>query len=152
MNISTILVPIDFSDVSTKVVRMADELARAFGSRIVLLYVTEPEPEFVGFEPGPQSVRMAVARDFAAEHQRLEEFKSLISGEGKDVLALHIQGPLVEKVLSQAKEQDASMIVMGSHGHGALYSLLVGSVTSGVLKSATCPVVVVPADKSTAAQ
>jgi len=37
------------------------------------------------------------------------------------------------------------MIVMGSHGHGALYELLVGSITQGVLKAAKCPVVVVPA-------
>jgi nucleotide-binding universal stress UspA family protein len=150
MNISTILVPVDFSDVTMKVVRMAAEMARAFGSRIVLLHVSEPEPEFVGFEPGPQSVRVGVARDFKMEHQRLEELKQTLTKEGRDVLALHIQGPLVEKVLSQAAEHGAGMIVMGSHGHGALYTLLVGSVTSGVLKSAACPVVVVPADKRTA--
>jgi nucleotide-binding universal stress UspA family protein len=34
---------------------------------------------------------------------------------------------------------------MGSHGHGALFEFLVGSVTNGVLKSAKCPVLVVPA-------
>ena len=58
---------------------------------------------------------------------------------------LHIQGPIVEKILHEAGEQQADMIVIGSHGHGALYDLLVGTVTQGVIKSATCPVVVVPA-------
>jgi len=38
--------------------------------------------------------------------------------------------------------------VMGSHGHGAVYNLLVGSVTAGVLKSAKCPVLVVPSKKA----
>jgi hypothetical protein len=40
------------------------------------------------------------------------------------------------------------MIVMGSHGHGALFNLLMGTVCNGVLRKARCPVVVVPARTS----
>jgi len=148
MNLQTILVPVDFSDVTDKVVQTANELARAFGSRLVLLHVSEPEPDFIGFEPGPQSVRVGVAREFKAEHQRLEELKQSLAGEGREVLALHIQGSMAEKILHEAEVQGAGMIVMGSHGRGALYTLLVGSVTSGVLKSARCPVLVVPSERS----
>jgi len=50
----------------------------------------------------------------------------------------------VDKILREAREQNAGLIVMGSHGHGALYELLIGSVTQGVMKSAQCPVVIVP--------
>ena len=60
-----------------------------------------------------------------------------------DVLYLH--NMVVDKILQEAKKLDASLIVMGSHGHGALYHLLVGSVTEGVLKGTACPVLVVPA-------
>lgn len=144
MNLQTILVPVDFSDVTGKVVKTASELARAFGSRMVLLHVSEPEPDFVGFEPGPQSVRVGVARELKAEHAQLDELKQSLTGEGREVLAFHIQGPIAEKILQEAETHQAGMIVLGSHGHGALYSLLVGSVTSGVLKSARCPVLVVP--------
>ncbi len=63
---------------------------------------------------------------------------------------MHIQGPLTEKVLHQAEEQNADLIVMGSHGHGALYHFLVGSVTAGVVRGAKCPVLVVPAVASPA--
>ncbi len=148
MNLQTILVPVDFSDVTVKVVKAATDLARAFGSRMVLLHISEPEPDFVGFEPGPQSVRVGVARDFRAEHVQLEELKGAITAEGMDVLALHIQGPTAEKILQEAETYQAGLIVMGSHGHGALYSLLVGSATSGVLKSAKCPVLVVPSESA----
>ncbi|MEO8353471.1 MAG: universal stress protein, partial [Chthoniobacteraceae bacterium] len=48
-------------------------------------------------------------------------------------------------------EHGADMIVMGSHGHGSFYELLVGSVTSGVLRDARCPVLVVPAKEVKAA-
>ncbi|RYG25242.1 MAG: universal stress protein, partial [Burkholderiales bacterium] len=57
MNIQTILVPVDFSDVTPKVVAAAAAFAQPFGANLVLLYVSEPEPDFVGFEPGPQAVR-----------------------------------------------------------------------------------------------
>ena len=141
----TILVPVDFSDISTRVVDTARAFAQALGGRLVLLHVSEPEPDFVGFEPGPVSVRAAVAHDLKAEHQKLEAAKAAAAQGGMEVLALHIQGPLVEKILAEAETCGAELIVMGSHGHGALYELLVGSVTSGVLHRAKCPVLVVPA-------
>lgn len=147
MNIQTILVPVDFSDVTPQVIAAASALAGPFKSHIVLLHISEPEPDFVGFEPGPQAVRASVARDFRAEHQKLEELKQGLVKEVGAVTAFHIQGPMVEKILQEAAQHGAGLIVMGSHGHGAIYNLLVGSVTSGVLKGATCPVLVVPADR-----
>jgi nucleotide-binding universal stress UspA family protein len=141
---NTILVPVDFSDATSGVIDTARQLARAFASRIVLLNVAEPEPDFVGFEPGPITVRQSVARDFKAERHRLDELKLALGSDAADVQALHIQGPSVEKILQEAEVQQASWIVMGSHGHGALYELLVGSVTHGVMKGAKCPVVIVP--------
>ncbi len=139
-----ILVPVDFSDVTQRVLETAAGLAAQFKSRVVLLHVAEPEPDFVGFEPGPQTVRVAVARDFKAERQRLDELKQQVEALGIDALALQIQGPIADKILHEAAQQNASLIIIGSHGHGAIYNLLVGSVTSGVLKSAKCPVLVVP--------
>lgn len=138
----TILVPVDFSDATPRVLAAARQLAEAFGSRIVLLHVAEPEPEFVGFDAGPVSVRTAVAGDFRHEHQQLEALKK--SFAGLDALALQVQGPTVEMILCECAEQGAGLIVMGSHGHGALYHLLAGSATTGVLKGAACPVLIVP--------
>jgi len=47
-------------------------------------------------------------------------------------------------ILAQAGALRADYIVMGSHGHAALYELLAGSTAHGVLLKAACPVVVVP--------
>lgn len=144
----TILVPIDFSDTTAAVIETAKKFATTFGSHVVLLHVSEPEPDFVGFEPGPMAVRQTIARDLKAEHRKVEELKA--SCGIADVLALHIQGPAIEKILHTAADHHAELIVMGSHGHGALYELLVGSVTAGVLKGAKCPVLVVPVTKPAA--
>ena len=145
MNLQTILVPLDFSDVSSRVVDYAVSMAKSFGGRVVLLHVAEPEPDFVGFDAGPQVVRTVTAHDIRTEHRQLEEYKHRLAESGVEVTAMHIQGPLTDKVLQQAEEQQADLIVMGSHGHGALYRLLVGSVTAGVVRGAKCPVLVVPA-------
>jgi nucleotide-binding universal stress UspA family protein len=141
----TILVPVDFSDVTTRVVETAREFAAGFDARLFIINVAEPEPDFVGFEAGPPAVRVATARDFKLERQRLDDIKAKLVDGGCDVTTLHIQGPIVEKIMHEAGEQQADLIVMGSHGHGAFYDLLVGSVTHGVIKEAKCPVVVVPA-------
>jgi nucleotide-binding universal stress UspA family protein len=145
MKLQTILAPLDFSDVSSRVVEYAAEMAKGFGGRVVLLHVAEPEPDFVGFDAGPQVVRAATAHDIRAEHRQLEAFKHQLAESGLEVMALQIQGSLTEKVLEAATQQNADLIVMGSHGHGALYHFLVGSVTAGVVKRAKCPVLVVPA-------
>ena len=147
-HMKTILVPVDFSNTTPALIETVKKFTAAFGSRVVLLFVSEPEPDFVGFEPGPMAVRQTVARDLKAEHQKVDDLKA--SCGLPDVLALHIQGPAIEKILSTATEQKADLIVMGSHGHGALYELLVGSVTAGVLKEAKCPVLVVPVSTSAA--
>jgi nucleotide-binding universal stress UspA family protein len=140
----TILVPVDFSDVTPTLLKVAGDMAEVFRARVVLLHVAEPEPEFVGFEAGPVSVRNAVARDLRAEHQQLDHLGAPLRERGIEVVALQIQGSIIEKVLQEAQEQQADLIILGSHGHGALYHLLMGSVTEGVLKKAACPVMVVP--------
>lgn len=142
----TILVPVDFSDVTARVIAAAESLARAYSARLILLHISEPEPDFVGFEPGPMSVRTSVARDVQKEHRKLDQLRAGISPDLGEVLALHIQGPLVDKIIDEAAKQNADAIVMGSHGHGALFEFLVGSVTSGVLRASKVPVVVVPAN------
>jgi nucleotide-binding universal stress UspA family protein len=56
--------------------------------------------------------------------------------------------PVIEEILNQADVVNADLIVMGAHGHGAMYNLLVGSATKGVLKHSARPVLLVPASRS----
>jgi nucleotide-binding universal stress UspA family protein len=145
----TILVPIDFSVGSAKVVETASSLASALGSRVILVHVTEPEPQFVGFDAGPLAiavnVNVNVANEIHAGQKRLDDLKPKFGAA--DVLTLDVEGSVPEKILGLAHEHAADLIVIGSHGHGALYHLLAGSVTSAVLKSAPCPVLVVPSGR-----
>ena len=140
----SMLVPVDLSNAAPGVVSAAVALAKPMGVEIVLLHVTAPEPEFVGYDPGPQSVRDAIARQFAGEKHALEVVEAGVRSQGIPVRALVIQGLPAEKILAEAKKLDAAMIVLGSHGHGMLHHLLVGSVAEGVIRKSTCPVLIVP--------
>ena len=139
-----ILAAIDFSDVTGAVVQSAAGIAKAFQASLHLLHVAPPDPDFVGYEPGPQSVRDTVAGKIRKEHHQLQELETDLRSKGLDVHALLVQGATAEKIFQEAKRLQAEMIVIGSHGHGALQKLLVGSVAEGVLRKAPCPVLIVP--------
>lgn len=140
-----VLAPLDFSMVSEDVIRRAMQLARALDVKLWLLHVAPPDPDFVGYEPGPQVVRDQLAERYHEEHQRLEALDARVREQGVETEALLIQGPTARKIVDEARRLEADWIVMGSHGHGALRHLLVGSVTEEVLRHAPCPVVLVPA-------
>ena len=145
-----ILVPLDFSSVTDATLRTATRLAEALSAEVVLLHVAAPEPEFVGYEAGPASVREAVAHQLAAEHKRLQDLRQAMDLPHGRVKALAVQGYTVEKILDEAKRLPADLIIMWSHGHGGLHHLLMGSAAEGVLRKASCPVVLVPPERDQA--
>lgn len=142
---SHILAGIDFSPVSEAVVREAERLAGAGdGAQVTLLHVAAPDPEFVGYDAGPQTVRDARATELRREHATLGAWADAIRSRGIETRAVLVAGPTVDTILGKAREVGASTIILGSHGHGRLYDAIVGSVSAGVIRDATCPVLVVP--------
>ena len=142
-----ILVSLDISESTKKVVATASQLAKSMSAKLYLMHVAEPEPDFVGYGVGPQTVRNSVSEEFHKEHAYIQELAESLRQGGLDVKGLLVQGSTVDTILKQADKLEAQMIVMGSHGRGAIYKVLVGSVSSGVLHGAKCPVLVVPTHK-----
>jgi len=142
-----IVVPIDFSDVSKQVIERASLLAKVFTAKMWLIHVVAPDPDFVGYNVGPQEVRDSVANEIKKEHRQLQELATKIEQEGVDVTPLLVQGPTVETILKQTEKREADMVVMGSHGCGVLRRMLLGSVSEGVLRECQCPLMIIPKDK-----
>jgi nucleotide-binding universal stress UspA family protein len=116
----------------------------------VLLHVAAPDPDFVGFEAGPQSVRDDRAGELRGEHRELQRRAETLRRQGIDAEAFLVQGPTVDTILDRLEHLGADLLVLGSHGHGALHRMLLGSVSRGVLRRTTRPVLVVPARGSEA--
>lgn len=144
----TILAPIDFSPVSDSVVDTAAALAETPETRLVLLNVVPPTPAAPGDFAGTD-IAMRVLRDSdAIAAANLAAVQRRLHASGITAHVLHVIGPVVDRIVEQAERLEATYVVMGSHGHGAFYDLLVGSTTNGVLKRASCPIVIVPAKNS----
>lgn len=142
-----ILVPIDLSDFSSAVLDHAERQARLSSAKLWLMHVALPEPEFVGYEPGPQSTRDDVAGDMRAEHRRLEAMVNALKVSGIDATPLFVQGNTAEKIVEHASKLPADLIVMGSHGYGWFKRAWLGSVSEAVLRRTDCPLLIVPVGK-----
>lgn len=143
----TILVPVDFSNVTEAVIETAKQFGRAFGSRIVLLHVVELNLPPIEFSTGiavpvSTSPDVPLQSDVEWAREKLGKEKDRFAGTTLDVTMRVAEGEVLSIILEESRIAD--LIIIGSHGHGALYNLLAGSITSGVLKSAKIPVLVVP--------
>ena len=144
----TILAPVDFSAASDAVLAQSIELARALSGRVVLLTVIQPPvitTEYSGLLENLSEVMAAGERNAA---RRLAELALRVRAAQIPVETVQLNGPPVRSILDHAKQVGADYLVMGSHGHTALYDLLVGSTTHGVLLRAPCPVVITPGPKA----
>lgn len=139
-----LLIALDLAESSEQVAAHGQALASALGSKAYVLHVAAPEPDFVGYDVGPQTVRDSVAEVFHREHREIQAIAENFRAAGVDAQALLVQGPTVATILEQADKFSIAMIVLGSHGKGVMNRLLVGSVSEGVLRGSECPVVVVP--------
>lgn len=138
----SILVPIDFSPVSRAVVTRATALAQSAGAGLVILHVVQPPAVLADYDPALPVIQ-TMGR---AAVRQLAKWKAHAESSGLTATTICRRGTSPSKVIAaEAEAHSADYIVIGSHGHGAFYDLLVGSTTSGVLRRANCPVVIVPA-------
>jgi nucleotide-binding universal stress UspA family protein len=137
----TILAPIDFSDATHPVLETASELARALNAKIVLVHVVRP-PMMVN-EYSPVVERLAVDTENTAQ-ETLARHQGQLEMDGFATETSLLYGNPAICIRDDAARVAADFIVVGSHGHGALYDLVVGSTASDLLKKAPCPVVIVP--------
>jgi nucleotide-binding universal stress UspA family protein len=143
----TILVPVDFSDVTLRVVKAAAHLAKPFRSRVVLMHVSEGYSQRFAFGSGPEDVPAEAAEPGPGEsaaRRRLGELQDLVLSAGLESTSIELTGPPVEQIMTQAETARVDLIVLGTHGRSPLYHLFTGGVLDGILRRARCPVLVVP--------
>jgi nucleotide-binding universal stress UspA family protein len=142
-----ILAAVDFSAVTDEVLATLGRIGAAMPAKVFLVHVAPPEPDFVGYGAGPDVVRGQVASEHRDRHRQLQRLADELRAGGAEATALLVQGATVDTLIAEAERLAAGLIVLGSHGHGAVYELLVGSVAEGVVRRSKVPVLLVPARK-----
>lgn len=143
----TILVPVDFSEVSQEAARIAGDLGKALSATVELLHVLPRNYE--AEESGQRLGSAKLERLNPEGTQALEKLANQIRSLGCGANTCLAEGKTIQTILQVADRMNADLIIMGSHGHASLYHLLIGSNSEGVLRKSSRLVLVVPSPKVT---
>ena len=139
-----IMVAVDFNDSIGELMVYADNFAQKFDSKVWVLHVADPEPDFVGYEPGPQYIRDVKAEEYREEHHNLQEICKNFLSKSVQAEALLIQGSTVETVLKEAQKLQIDLLIVGTHKHSFLHNLWNENVSMELLKKADIPMLTIP--------
>jgi len=142
-----ILVAVDFSDIAEEAIHHASAIAQGKDIELVLLHVAPPNPDYLGFKSFNKNERHELADLLHSEHTQLQALAHHLSDRNIHAKSIIVQGDTVKTIVHEAKKTHADMIVMGSHGYSGLSRIILGSVSEGVLRQATIPVLIVPIRK-----
>lgn len=142
-----ILVPTDFSEYSEQAIKYAAEMAARNDGSLTLLHVAPDIPAIVS--PIPESTAMqawsfteALRERCVAAHSRMEESVGPIVGDVEFTVRFE-EGEAASTIARVAREIDADLVVMGSHGRTGLRRALLGSVAERTVRLAETPVLIV---------
>jgi nucleotide-binding universal stress UspA family protein len=144
-----LLVAVDLSESTQTIVEKVEEINKEYPAKVWILHNAEPDPDILEFKVDPLAAREALAKKFHNEHRQIQEIANRLRKAGLDATALLVRGATVETILKEASDLDVDMIVVGTHGRGAMYQLLLGSVSEGILHKSPYPVLVIPTHKRT---
>ncbi|CAM8650283.1 UspA Universal stress protein UspA and related nucleotide-binding proteins [Comamonadaceae bacterium] len=131
-----LLMPTDGSEASARAVKQGAELARSVGARVTLMSAIEPSA-FRIEDPTSRQAALDAAQFW------LDAAAGIIGGIGVEAQQrIEQERSVCQSILKAAHECGADLIVMGTHGAGALERLLVGSQTQKVLAQTSVPVLV----------
>lgn len=141
---NNILVAIEFDQNAHLLINKSREISRMFKSKIWLLHVATPDPDFVGYEVGPQYIRDFRAKELRDEHRLLQEYSKKLKEDKIESEALLMQGGTIELLLEESEKLQIDLIISGHHQHQKIKHLLSGSVARQLLEKSKIPMLIIP--------
>ncbi len=151
-----IVVALDGTGEAERILPYVEALAKGFGSRVELVWVTE-SPEMIVAETlplaPPAEPSLPVDPLPLVEHEH-QDAASYLAGVAERMRAQGIsasyedpEGKPAEVILETARRLGADLIGLTTHGRGAIGQLVLGSVAAEVVRHAPCPVLVIRRDE-----
>jgi nucleotide-binding universal stress UspA family protein len=137
----TALYPTDFSEVSLKVVDVFDQLKAMGVDKVILLHVVDER----GYHAMEAYANLNDLQKQNIEHAKseLENLAQKLRDQGVEVIPKLEIGMPVQQILKAEKNDQVSLIVLGSHGKSNMADIFLGSVAEKVIRKCTKPVFVV---------
>jgi nucleotide-binding universal stress UspA family protein len=145
MTLKRILVATDFGEAADSALAYGRELARTFGAQLDVLHVADNVFAHAVSADGFVATYPAIQADI--EEAARAELNRIVSGEDRAVLGartiIRVSATPALAIIDYAREANIDLIVIGTHGRGAMAHLLMGSVAERVVRTAPCPVLTV---------
>ena len=139
-----ILVTIDFEEQGQVLIEKAAELAKKFKAKLWLVHVAAPDPDFIGYDVGPQYIRDVLAKDLRNEHKLLQSFTDQLKEKNIAAEGLLVQGTTIETVVELTEKLAIDLIVIGKHEHGFFHKTFMVSTDESLVEKSNIPVLIVP--------
>jgi nucleotide-binding universal stress UspA family protein len=142
MNFRRILIAVDGSPIAAHAADVGIDLARSLGGEVALIHVVDPAQNWVPESGVPAAELVKLAEQDGK--RLLAELRPRATLQAPPLEFVQVGKPASE-IVKAAKDWLADIIVIASHGRGGISRLLLGSVAEGVMRHASCPVLVVRA-------
>jgi len=138
-----IVVPTDFSGGSEDAWALAQRIAEAVGSEIVLVHVFVEPPSYGEASLPVESAWQVIESARKWVEQELEKWAGAAKEKGISVRTFVRTGSPYQGIVDLATDERADLVVMGTHGRSGMSRILLGSVADRVIRLAPCPVLTV---------
>lgn len=139
-----ILVAVDFEDDTEPLVQQAIILAEKFEAKVWLIHIAEPNPDFVGFDVGPQYIRDSKAEELREEHKMIQEHAKKFTDLNIEAEGLLVQGATDEMILNETHKLNIDLVILGHYKQGLLYRTFMESTDTVIINESKVPVLIVP--------
>jgi len=143
---STILVPLDGSERAEVILSHVIELAKKFSAKVILLEAVEQKLVYTGDLEISAMTRKAdeeLAKQTKIAESYIKGVKEKLEKHAIKVTTRIMQGPPVEAIIAMAKQENADLIAMASHGRSGLARVFYGSVAAGILHQVDRPLLII---------
>jgi nucleotide-binding universal stress UspA family protein len=140
ISITKILVPTDFSEHSNRVLQSASMIARKFGAALRVVYVVESLDAYAGFAVPHLPLENLEKELIERAKRKMTEFLAENMAQDIPHAGAVLNGKVAEEIARYAKDQGCDLIMIGTQTCTGAQKALFGSVTEGVIKTASCPV------------
>ncbi len=140
--IKKILCAVDLSDHSKAIAEYAVFLAKTTGAEVLVVYTAPSLSQYVGFHVPPNTIENFVGEIVTGAEKSMETFVSE-NFPGISATSHVLIGYAAEEIVNKAEDENADLIIMGTHGRKGLDRVLFGSVAEKVVKNAKQPVLTI---------
>jgi nucleotide-binding universal stress UspA family protein len=141
-----IICPTDFSEAAAGALVAARRFAERYSSEILLVHVVADVTPLEYDVNTPRTFQLGNYREALMDQaqKQMEELRTARFPAGAKIRATALVGDAAREITALAEAEEADLIVMATHGRSGFARLVLGSITEKVVRTAACPVMVIP--------